>query len=222
MNILVVAAHPDDEVLGLGGTLAKLVKEGDTVYAAIFANDTQVRYKEKMHGDLIGYCHNSCSILGLQPPIFLDFPDQKLDTLPQIVLTQAIEKLVNDHDIEHVYTHHHGDINKDHRALHHATMVATRPGPKSNVKRVFTYCVPSSTDWAPFNAENCFFPNWFVDISATIEIKLDAVSQYQSETPPYPHPRSIDAIRNHARYWGSSVGFEHAEPFTLVRNLVTA
>ncbi len=220
MNILVVSAHPDDEVLGLGGTLARHVQQNHVVYPAIFADGSQVRYSEEEREDLKGACVASCAELGAQPPEFLGFPDQKLDTYSQIDLTKAIENLIIKYHCEVVYTHHFGDINRDHQLLHEATLVATRPKPGGIVKRVLSYSVPSSTEWAPFLSDRSFLPNWFVDISTTLRQKLRALTHYSSEIPPYPHPRSLEAVENQAKFWGSSVGFEYAEPFMLMRNLV--
>ena len=220
MNILVVSAHPDDEVLGLGGTLARHVQQNDVVYPAIFADASQVRYSEEQREGLKVACTKSCAELGVQSPEFLGFPDQKLDTYSQIDLTNAIENLIVKYHCEVVYTHHFGDINRDHQLLHEATLVATRPKPGGIVKRVLSYSVPSSTEWAPFLPRGIFLPNWFVDISTTLRQKLRALAHYSSEIPPSPHPRSLEAVENQAKFWGSSVGFEYAETFMLLRNLV--
>ena len=222
MNVLVVSAHPDDEVLGLGGTLARHVQDGDVVYPAIFADASQVRYSEEQRNVLRNACSNSCAELGLQSPEYLGFPDQKLDKYSQIDLTKAIEDLIARYQCKVVYTHHFGDINRDHQLLHEATLVATRPKPGGIVNRVLTYSVPSSTEWAPFQPKGAFLPNWFVDITSTLPNKLKALSHYSSETPPYPHPRSLDAVENQAKYWGSGVGLDYAEPFMLMRNLVVS
>jgi len=220
MNVLVVSAHPDDEVLGLGGTLIRHVQQSEVVYPAILADASQVRYSEEDRERLKNACTKSCSELGVQPPAFLGFPDQKLDTYSQIDLTKAIEALILKYRCEVVYTHHFGDINRDHQLLHEATLVATRPKPGGIVKQVLCYSVPSSSEWAPFLPGRSFLPNWFVDISPTLKQKLRALAHYSSEIPPYPHPRSLAAVENQAKYWGSSVGFEYAEPFMLMRNLV--
>jgi len=220
MNILVVGAHPDDEVLGLGGTLIRHVQKKDLVYPAIFADGSQVRYSENERDGLKEACRKSCAELGVQPPEFLGFPDQKLDTYSQIELTQAIESLILKYHCEMIYTHHSGDINRDHQILHEATLVAARPKPGGIVKQVLCYSVPSSTEWAPFRSTSSFLPNWFVDVSLTLKQKLRALAHYSSEIPPFPHPRSLEAVENQAKYWGSSVGLEYAEPFMLMRNLV--
>ena len=111
-------------------------------------------------------------------------------------------------------------MNRDHQVLHECTLVACRPKPGAFVKRVLAYSVPSSSDWAPQIPGRSFVPNWFVDISATLARKLTALDHYQSETPSFPHPRSLRAIETQARFWGSCVGVEAAEPFVLMRNVV--
>lgn len=222
MNILVVSAHPDDEMLGLGGTLAHHVNQGDLVFPIIFADGSQIRYTEGQREGLKLACLKSCAELGLQPPQFLGFPDQKLDSYSQIELTKPIEELITKHQPTVVYTHHFGDINRDHQLLHDATLVAVRPKPGGCVKQVLCYSVPSSTEWTPFLSDKAFLPNWFVDISTTIKKKLRALAHYSSELPPYPHPRSLEAVENQAKYWGNSVGFNYAEPFRLMRNLIVS
>jgi len=219
LNVLVIAAHPDDEVLGLGGTLVRHVKNGDVVVPLICADGSQVRYPEEQREKLKLACMKACAELGIQAPEFLGFPDQKLDNFSQIELNQAIEERVQKYQPEVVYTHHFGDMNRDHQVLSEVTFVATRPKPGGRVFRVLSYMVPSSTDWAPFTLGRAFLPNWFVDISESIDVKLRAVSHYSSELLPYPHPRSLEAIRNQAKFWGSSIGFDYAEPFVLMRNL---
>lgn len=218
-NVLVVCAHPDDEVLGLGGTLAEHVKAGDVVQPVIFADGSQVRYGEEQRDQLKQACRESCAVLGLQVPEFVGLEDQRLDGYVQIELTQRIEERLVKYDSEIVYGHHVGDVNKDHQVLHDATLVACRPKPGGQVKQLLSFYVPSSTDWAPWTPERAFLPNWFVDVSATMEAKLRAVGKYRSETPDYPHPRSLEAIEAQARFWGSSVGVDFAEAFMLVRKL---
>ena len=221
MNVLVISAHPDDEVLGLGGTLARHVRQGDVVFPVIVADGSQVRYSEEQRDELKSACAKCCAELGLQPPEYLGFRDQGLDAHSQIEINNVLEVLVRKCRPKVVYTHHFGDMNRDHQVLHEATLVACRPKPGGIVKRVLTYVVPSSTDWAPYSSERAFLPNWFVDISETIEQKLRALAHYSSEIEPYPHPRSLEAVRSQAKFWGSGVGVEYAEPFMLVRNLMT-
>jgi N-acetylglucosamine malate deacetylase 1 len=222
VNIVVISAHPDDEVLGVGGTLVRHAEQGDLVYPVIFADGSQVRYDEAERTRLLDACRLSCAILGIEPPEFVGLPDQRLDGMPQIELTQAIERVLAARKPSIVYTHHFGDVNRDHQTLHDATMVATRPKPGAQVRRVLAFSAPSSTEWAPQTMQRVFAPNWFVDITPTIKKKIQALACYQSETPAYPHPRSLEAIENHAKFYGCAVGFAYAEPFVLMRNLVDA
>jgi len=220
MNVVVVACHPDDEILGLGGTLVRHAKMGDKVYPLIFAEGATVRYGATGVENLEDCCRASCERLGIEPPQFLRFPDQRLDTMSQIDINQHIEESISRHRPEVIYGHYPGDLNRDHQILSEATMVASRPKPGQVVKRLLAFQVPSSTDWAPQVVGRAFTPNWFVDITETIEQKLEAMACYKSETPLYPHPRSLEALRAQARYWGQSVGFKYAEAFVLLRNLV--
>jgi LmbE family N-acetylglucosaminyl deacetylase len=220
MNIVVIASHPDDEVLGAGGTLAAHALDGDKVFPIIVADNNSTRYDESHNSELKQACRRCCATLGIEEPEFLGFPDQKLDTLPQIELNQALEERMQRHRPTVVYAHHGGDMNRDHQVMHDCTMVACRPKPGAFVRRVLAYSVPSSSDWAPQVPGRSFVPNWFVDISATLDKKLAALVHYKSETPPFPHPRSLRAIETQARFWGSSVGVDAAEPFVLMRNVV--
>lgn len=220
MNVLVISAHPDDEVLGLGGTLARHIEEGDTVTPIIAADGSQVRYSDEQHEQLRDACRRSCMELGVSEPEFLGFRDQGLDTYSQIDINRALEELVDRTKPDVVYTHHFGDMNRDHQVLHEATLVACRPKPGGTIRSVLTYVVPSSTDWAPSRAGREFLPNWFVNISDTLDKKIKALAHYASEVPPYPHPRSLEAIEAQAKFWGSGIGLGYAEPFMLMRNLV--
>jgi LmbE family N-acetylglucosaminyl deacetylase len=220
VNVVVVAAHPDDEVLGAGGTLAAHAQRGDKVFPLIVADGVQVRYDEQQRTELKDACRKCCATLGVEEPEFLGFPDQQLDKFSQIEINQALEERVLRRKPEVVYAHHYGDMNRDHQILHDCTAVVCRPKPGAFVKRVLSFAIPSSTDWVPQITGRSFVPNWFVDISATLERKLEALEHYKSETPSFPHPRSLQAIETQARYWGSSVGVEAAEPFMLLRNIV--
>lgn len=223
-RILVVAAHPDDEVLGCGGTVAKLSAEAD-VTLAILGEGISSRYDarsdadqaamEKLHGDAgaVG------DLLGAKRVELAGLPDNRFDELALLDVVKVVEALVKKYQPSIIYTHHPGDLNIDHLVTFRAVMTATRPMAGTPVKTIYTFEVLSSTEWAFQQLQPSFTPNVFVDISATIEKKVQGMGLYESEARPFPHPRSAEAIRVSARRWGSVVGLEYAEAFQLVRDI---
>src|SRR5699024_1857560 len=143
------------------------------------------------------------SILGIKEIHFVDLPDMKLDTLPHVEVNAPITNIIDKLEPEIVYTHFYGDVTKDHRTIFESTMVATRPTGNTSVKRVLCYNTPSSTEWNVQTSGTTFMPNVYVDITDYLEDKLSAFEQYESEIRDYPHPRSIEAVKIHARYWGT-------------------
>ena len=218
-NILVVSAHPDDEVLGLGGTLKHHTVIGDSVSILIIASIGSTRYDKKTIQLIKNSALKSANHLGIDDVRFSDLNDQMLDSLPLITITKQIEKVINDVKPHIIYTHHFGDINRDHQIVHDATLTAARPYSTPFVEKIISYETPSSTEWSNTSIEKCFTPNMFTDISIFLEDKLKAVSEYSTELQPYPHPRSLEALENRAKYWGSIIGVRAAEPFVLVREL---
>lgn len=217
-NILVVCAHPDDESLGLGGTLAVHSKQKDNVYILIFATGQFSRdetksgiEKRKKQGE------KACKILGIKNVQFLNFEDQKLDTIPLTDIIGKIESAIKKIKPNRVYTHFWGDMNQDHRKIYEATLIATRPKKDSKISEVICYETPSSTD-NTFGSRS-FNPNYFVDIKNVLKKKKQAVSQYKNEIPEYPHPRSIESIENRAKFWGSKVNLDYAEAFVKIREI---
>ena len=213
MKVLVIAAHPDDEVLGCGGTIARHVTEGDDVHVMFIADGETARTMAvKPNRNIAAY--NASKILGTQPPIFLDWTDQRLDTLPMLQITRAIEAQVEKIQPSVVYTHHAGDLNLDHRIVHQAAMTALRPLPSAPCRDLFTFEVLSSTEWG-----TAFMPNHFVCISAYMNLKLDALRCYGDEMRDPPHPRSLMGISNLAKSRGNSVGIHFAEAFMTMRTI---
>jgi LmbE family N-acetylglucosaminyl deacetylase len=218
-RVLVFAAHPDDEVLGMGGTIAVHVERGDEVRVVVVTDGSSTQYPgdDETRARKESEALRAAAELGVTDYVHLDLPDMRLDTLAHVEVNEVVEEHVRDLGAERVYTPH-PDVNLDHRTLFDSVAVATRPVPGQTVWGLLTYAPTSSTEWTP-PPLNWFVPNWFVDVSATIERKVAAFSQYETERREYPHPRSERAIRAAAEFYGSSCGREHAEPFVLVRAL---
>ncbi len=225
-SILVVAAHPDDEVLGCGGTIARLTEEGHDVYVAILGEGITSRYEKSEQIDqgiikeLQNQSRRASKLLGVKEVFLYDFPDNRFDTVPLLDIVKTIEKLINRFQPQIVYTHHGGDLNIDHVITHRAVMTATRPVENRPVKELYAFEVPSSTEWAFGHFKPSFQPNVFMDISTTLETKIQAMQIYESEARPFPHPRSSQALRVIAEKWGSSVSLHAAEAFQLIRSIM--
>jgi len=222
MKILVIAAHFDDEVYGCGGTISKLVREGHKVYVCILTDSCSSQYTDRANEMIAQKKEESKivnKILGIEKTYTFDFPDMQLDTIPHVELNKAIEQCIREIKPTTIYTHHGGDVNKDHRLIFESTIVAVRPMKDSSVKRVLCYEVPSSTEWAAPTPSNMFAPNVFVDIEYVIDKKIDAIKAYNSELREYPHPRSAENVINQAHLRGASVGLNAAESFMLIREI---
>lgn len=224
-NVLVIAAHPDDEVLGCGGTIARLAREGKEVHIVILANGLTSRAdleKQKCE-ELLEQHHQRAqqagSLMGASSVRVLGFPDQKMDALPLLEITQAIEQEIERIQPDTIFTHHGGDLNQDHVITYRATLTATRPVAGGCVRSVYAYEVPSSTEWSFQRFAPYFHPCVFFDIADFLEIKIAAMKIYQSEMREFPHPRSPRALQAIAQRWGSVVGRNAAEAFELVRGV---
>jgi LmbE family N-acetylglucosaminyl deacetylase len=211
--VLVVAAHPDDEVLGLGATLARHVAEGDEVHALVLCEGLSVRYPDAEHDFLADEGRKSAEVLGLASWTLHGFPDQGLDRYSLVELTAPIEARVAEVEPNVVYTHWSGDINRDHALAHEASLVAARCKVRS-IQEIYAYETPSETEWGiPYD----FSPDYFVNVEHHLEAKLEAMSCYASQTPENPHPRSIEHLRLRAHYWGQMMMMPAAEPFVTLR-----
>ncbi len=225
-RVLVVAAHPDDEVLGCGGTIARHSDVGDQVQVLIVAEGAtsrqltrdRVKADEKLSA-LGKAAHKAASILGAAGVELLDLPDNRLDSIDRLDLIKHIEERIDRHQSEVVYVHHAGDVNVDHRRLHEAVVTACRPTPEHTVKRLLSFEIPSSSEWQTPGSAPLFQPNWFVDISDQWPRKREALVAYASEMRPWPHARSLEAIEHLARWRGSQVGVNAAEAFCLLRQV---
>lgn len=219
--VLVVAAHTDDEALGCGGTIARHVAEGDTVYAVFMADGVTSR-EGTVQEDLIGRntaAENARAILGIKENIYLCLPDNRMDSVPLIDVVQKLEPIIDELQPNIVYTHHHGDLNVDHRITHQAVMTACRPQPGGSVRAIYAFEVMSSTEWATPTAEP-FLPNYFVDISKYLQKKNDVLNAYHMEMRNVPHSRSADHIAILASHRGQSVGVLAAEAFMSIRVVI--
>jgi N-acetylglucosamine malate deacetylase 1 len=216
VNVLVVAAHPDDEVLGLGGTLLRHVKAGDDVTVLIACTGTNLRYGSAETTALLEAAQEVADLLSVRL-VLGELPDQALDTLALPAVVDVVGREISSADAEVVYVHHWGDINRDHRILCEATAVATRPYAAPGIRAVRCFETPSSTEWGP-PGQAPFVPNLFVDVGDVLEAKIAAFARYRSEVRPAPHPRSLGALADRARYWGSVSGLDAAEPFAVLRD----
>jgi LmbE family N-acetylglucosaminyl deacetylase len=221
MKILTVAAHPDDETLGVGGTMARLAAASHEVHVCILSEGATARHH---HVEQQQKCAmRACEILGVPDVTFCGLPDQRLDALPLLDVITPIEKCVRQIQPDLVFTHFSQDANQDHRIVFQATLVATRPVPGASVATVLCYETASSTEWAPPFPGSIFSPNVFVDISLTLPVKLTAMGAYEQtfsgEMHPYPHPRSYQALEAISRRHGATAGVGAAEAFMLVRHV---
>lgn len=226
-KVLVVAAHPDDEILGCGGTIAKHVKKGDKVHCIILAEGITSRDKirnrelhQKELTELGVAAQKANQILGVHTLRLLDFPDNRMDSVDRLDIIKVVEDLINEFKPDIVYTHHIGDVNIDHRRIHEAVITACRPIPGNHfVKQILFFETASSTEWMTPGSAPAFSPNWYVDISETLELKLDALRAYECEMREWPHARSVEALKYLAHWRGANIGVHAAEAFILGRNI---
>jgi LmbE family N-acetylglucosaminyl deacetylase len=219
MNVVVIAAHPDDEILGAGGTLARHARAGADVHAVVVAEGATSRYADGMVEALHKSGRRAAEEIGFASIRFMNLPDQRLDTLPLVDVTQQLEATLEELRPTIVYTHFPGDVNADHGVVSRAAWTACRPYHLPSLRRFVVFETPSSTEWGGPGSGARFEPNLYVDVSGTLDAKLAAIECYESELRDYPHPRSSRALRERAAYWGSTVGLNYAEPFRLLREV---
>lgn len=217
-RLLVIAAHPDDEVLGCGGLLAAnaavggegsvlVVSEGSSAQ-----NGGEKKAMTRRHDQLL----QAAEIVGASEVEHWSYPDMRLDEVPHLELNGALQNYIAEKRFDTVLVHHPFDVNRDHQIVYRSALVACRPAPHSPVDQLFTYHVNSSTEWAFGGPSERFCPTTFVDISSVLDKKLEALAVYEEELREYPHPRSLEAVRNRALVFGSEAGLEAAEAFQLV------
>lgn len=223
-KILVFAAHPDDELLGLGGTIRRLVNEGKEVHAVILAEGLTSRSKKRTDTaenelkDLQNDARNAAKIVGYTSINFCNFPDNRMDSVDLLDVIKTVSQFVEKYEPDTIFTHHYGDLNIDHRITCEAVLTACRPVGVYKVKRIYAFETPSSTEWN-FKYTEAFHPNVYFDVTSTIEAKIQGMDCYRTESTQSPHPRSAESLRALGQYRGSNVGFEMAEAFELLREI---
>ncbi|WP_299395029.1 PIG-L deacetylase family protein [Pelagibius sp.] len=225
-DILIVAAHPDDEVLGVGGTAARHADEGDKVHVLILAEGSTSRGEQRdrnAHGEAIDALKQAAraaaDCLGTQPPRFAGLPDNRMDQLDLLDIIKHVEAAVKEVDPAIIYTHHGGDLNLDHRLTHQAVLTACRPLPGARVEAIYAFETLSASEWSTPEIGRPFIPCHFVDVSRYLDSKRKALECYHREMRPFPHSRSIENVEYLARFRGGCVGFEAAEGFSVCRQL---
>jgi N-acetylglucosamine malate deacetylase 1 len=227
-KVAIIAAHPDDEILGCGGTIAKHVKAGDEVHILILAEGITSRDKKRDSAnraseleELKQTARDANKVLGVTSLDTHDFPDNRMDSVDRLDVIKVVEEFVAKNKPSVIYTHHSSDINIDHRCVNDAVVVASRPSSVSSVRLLLFFETVSSTEWQVPDRVPNFVPNWWVDISETLELKMQALDVYQSEMRPWPHARSNEALKHLAHWRGASVCCNAAEAFVLGRYITT-
>lgn len=223
-RVLVVVAHPDDEVLGMGGTIAKLSSKGTEVHLLIVTDGSSSQYKnfanlKQIIEDKKSETNHAARELGIKSIIYGELPDMRLDVTSHTDINNVIENAIDVIQPDVVFTHFWGDVNKDHQAVYESTLVAVRPQAGQIVKELYCYSVPSSTEWNPCKADSMFMPNVFVEIEDYKEQKYKAMAAYATELRDYPHPRSVQHLKELDVAVGLQVGLKSTESFICLRKV---
>lgn len=224
-RVLVVAAHPDDEILGCGGTMALHSQRGDEVYVLILGEGITSRdvkrdrkKRDREIKELRRDIEAANKIVGTKKTFIYDFSDNRFDSVPLLDIVKVVEKVKIEVMPDIVYTHHHGDLNIDHRLTFHAVLTACRPLKNESVRSIYSFEIPSSTEWSA-DSSKYFIPNYFVNIKEPLDKKINAMKAYMNEIRDFPHPRSGKALKILAQSRGIIAGFKYAEAFMVVRIL---
>jgi len=227
-KIMVIVAHPDDELLGLGGTMHKLITEQDVKAHVIILGEgitsrSDTRDTEKWKNELEIHrtnIANAQASIGYQSVSIYDFPDNRFDTVALLDIIKVIEKEKSNFNPDVIFTHHGGDVNIDHQRTFEAVITACRPLENENVKTIVTFETASGTEWRASTDPVHFIPNFFMEISEEdLAAKISGMESYEFEKRNYPHPRSPEALRIRANMWGIATGVKLAEAFCLVRHI---
>ena len=221
LTTMVIGAHPDDEVLGVGGTIAKLAKDrGEDVFVLIVTDGSSTQYPgdQQKRMQKQGELEACCRLLGVRGFVHGELPDMQLDTVPHTVLNDFIGDHIATWRPSTIYTHY-PDVNRDHVRIYESTLVAARPTPGASTRRLFLYPTPSATEWDVPVLKRPFVATSYVDIEGFVETKIEALKCYGTELRSFPHPRSAEAIRIIAEACGVKVGLSYAEEFMLIRDI---
>jgi len=218
-RVLVIAAHADDEAFGCSGTMLRHVAEGDEVHEIFMTNGVGARNEgDSKIAERLSMASKAAEVIGVTSVESHDFPDNRMDSVPLLEIVQSLETRISSIKPDVIYTHHHCDLNIDHRVTHEAVMTACRPVPDSHVREIFAFEVLSSTEWHISGFES-FDPNMFVDISAVMESKMKVLDIYGEELRQPPHSRSMENLVRLNALRGNSVGLDYAEAFKILRYL---
>jgi LmbE family N-acetylglucosaminyl deacetylase len=225
---LVIAAHPDDEVLGCGATMARISSENGVVQSMFLTNGESSRFPSLHHASgeqdekiarRMESAQSAALILGSLPPKFYSFPDNSLDSVPLLEIAKTIEEVIQEFRPSRIFTHYSGDLNIDHQKVHEATLVACRPQSGNVVEEIICFEIPSSTEWRSPTLGLNFSPNFFVSAKGFESKKFEALTAYGSEMREFPHPRSKEAISALMTWRGSTSNLHSAEAFVLARGI---
>lgn len=221
-NVLIVAPHCDDEILGCGGIMSKYIKEGKNVYVAIVTNGhlgAPELFSKEGTEKVRKEAKDSHEFLGVKDTFFLDFPAINLEVIPSYTLSRALSKVITENEIDTMYLPHRGDIHRDHRITYEAALVAARPINNCPVRRIYAYETLSETEWAAPFGDDVFIPTVFINIENEIETKLEAFRFFTTQIKQFPHSRSPEIIKALSNFRGATVGFPNAEAFMLIREI---
>jgi LmbE family N-acetylglucosaminyl deacetylase len=216
-NILIIAPHPDDEILGCGGIIKKWGSDKSMVWILVMTRGKPGLYSEERISNVRQEALDAHKLLGVRETFFLDFPAPELDLISLSELSVSISGVINKVKPDTIFLPHYGDIHHDHKAVFNAGLVAARPVNGSTIKRILVYETLSETEWAAPESQNAFMPNFFVNISDEFEFKIEAMKYFKSQLRDFPSPRSLKAIEALATIRGSTVGFKYAEAFMTIR-----
>lgn len=218
-NVLIVAPHADDEILGCGGLIYRKTQEGNNVSVLIVTRGTPKLYSDERVANVRKEAKESHNILGVSKTFFLDFHAPELDITSSAEIARAISKVIQENNIVEMYIPHRGDIHSDHAVVAKACYVAARPVNNNTVKSMYAYETLSETEWAAPFGDDAFIPTHFVDVSNYFEAKLEAMKCFKSQLKEFPNPRSLECIEALSKFRGATVGVKRAEAFMVIRTI---